>query len=196
MTLLGALAAIAACADAPVAPAALAPRAQPAFEAGDGNPPPPPADGIEGPGGGGGTGCVPLPGSPICPPPPPPSVLTFFVSGVQATVFANRPGTNAFISFSSTNPNIVVSPDARVHETDKGLVGRGTITVPISSYTGVSGSVGVIDLSTVTGWIMPLTPTGAQSAFLRADLTYPDGSDILLSGGTTWLRYAVLSYLY
>lgn len=193
VTLLGALAALAACADAPAGPAPHAPGVRPSFLVGDGNPPPPPADGFDG--GGGGAGCVPTPGSPPCPPPPTP--VLFFVTGVRTSVLVNAPSNFGFITFEPLWPDVVVSPNARVQQTGSGLTGRGTITVPIDHLTGIAGDVGVVDLSIVSGTLLPSTPTDRR-VVLYARLTRPDGSEIVVTTGaqTIWYQYAQLLFLY
>jgi hypothetical protein len=140
---------------------------------------------------------VPTPTTPC--PPPPPIPASIEVTGVRADVLVNPPAYFAFARLETWFPPAVVSPDARVQESERGLVGRGTILWPITYATGIPGDVGVVDLGIVTGSIASTGAPGSRRVVLSARLTRPDGSDIIVTpptGPPVWYRYAELRISY
>ncbi len=144
-----------ACADAPTMPVARFP-ATPSFIVGD--PPPPPADG------------EPVPVLPcfiqVC------YVAFSEVAGLTVRILQNPPSSVAFVQFSSTSPDVIVSPNAMIRETAQGTVGQGTITI-------VSAGLGVItaDLSTVQQYSRIERQVGFTTS-----LTDPTGAPVIRDG--------------
>ena len=159
---LGLIALATACADFPTTPPVARFPATPSFRVGD--PPPPPADGDP---------VTVLPcftrpdGQRVC------YVSFSETEGLDVRILQNPPSSVAFLQFSSTSPDVVVSPNAMVRETAHGVTGQGTVTITDAIALGVITA----DLSTAEQY----SRIDRRVAFITT-LTDANGAPVIRSG--------------